>query len=181
MDGNAFLEDINREFCRLKKLAESALDQVDDPQFFQQIDSESNSLAILVKHLNGNMRSRWTDFLTRDGEKPDRNRDSEFVVEQTDTRERLMQCWNSVWKQVFDTLRSLETHHLKAEVTIRGESHSVPQALQRQLLHCSYHVGQMVFLARHLAGETWQSLSIPKGKSEEFFSGPDRYMERGKS
>jgi len=163
-----FLDDAILQFRKYKALAESALAQVADADLFRTIDSESNSIALVVKHLSGNMRSRWTDFLTSDGEKPDRNRDSEFELEAGDTGARILAGWESGWKLLFDVLESLAPGDLTRTVRIRTEAHTVMQAINRQLTHYAYHVGQIVLLARHFAGSRWTSLSIPKGRSKEF-------------
>jgi hypothetical protein len=141
--------------------------QLSDDQLFTTLDGEMNSIALIVKHMTGNMRSRWTDFLTTDGEKPDRNRDSEFV-EPPATREALLERWESGWKVVFDAIEPLTDADLTRTVTIRGEPHSVMQAINRQVAHYSSHIGQIVFLAKHLAGANWKSLSVPRNRSAEF-------------
>lgn len=141
--------------------------QVTDGQLREALDPEMNSLALIVKHLAGNMRSRWTDFLNSDGEKPDRNRDSEFV-EAPATREELMKVWEDGWARVFNALTPLTDADLSRTVTIRGEPHSVMQAINRQLAHYASHCGQIIFLAKHLQHEHWKSLSIPRNKSSEF-------------
>ena len=141
--------------------------QVADEQLFASLDAEANSIAIIVKHLAGNMRSRFTDFLTSDGEKPDRNRDSEFE-EAASTRDELMRQWENGWAIVFGALEPLTDEDMDRTVTIRGEAHSVMQAIHRQVAHYAYHVGQIVLLAKHAAGPRWESLSVPRGKSEEF-------------
>jgi hypothetical protein len=150
-----------------KKLAERAMDQVTDEQLYATLDDDANSIAVVVKHMAGNMRSRWTDFLTSDGEKPDRNRDSEFV-EPPATREALLQIWEDGWARVFAALEPLSDADLGRTITIRGEAHSVMQAINRQVAHYSHHIGQVVLLAKHFARDKWQSLSIPKNKSAEF-------------
>ena len=149
------------------KLAERAIGQVTDEQLFTTLDKESNSIAVVMKHMAGNMRSRWTDFLTTDGEKPDRNRDSEFV-EPPATREALLEVWEDGWARVFRALEPLSDADLGRTVTIRGEAHSVMQAVHRQVAHYAYHCGQIVFLARHLKGDGWKSLTIPRNRSAEF-------------
>lgn len=152
-----------------KALGERALTQLDDQQLFEIIDSEANSIAAIVKHLHGNMRSRWSDFLTTDGEKPDRNRDSEFVVSEDEhTRDRVMSWWNAGWAYVFHALESLEADDLLATVMVRGQKMTVIAAILRQVDHYAQHVGQIVLLAKHFKGSSWQTLSIPKGKSAEF-------------
>jgi len=141
--------------------------QCPDEALFVTLDVESNSIAIVVKHMAGNMRSRWTDFLISDGEKPDRNRDTEFEAPPT-TRTELMEMWERGWKHLFGALEPLSDADLALTITIRTEPHSVMQAINRQIAHYSYHVGQIVYLARHLTGDKWQTLTIPKKKSAEF-------------
>lgn len=141
--------------------------QVMDEQLYAVLDGEMNSIALIVKHMAGNMRSRWTDFLTSDGEKPNRNRDSEFV-EPPARREALMQLWEEGWACVFRAMEPLTDADLARRVTIRGEVHSVMQAINRQVAHYSYHCGQIVFLAKHFRGDEWRSLSVPKGASSGF-------------
>jgi len=160
-----FLDDALLQFRKYKKLAEDAMAQVPADAFFRTLDDESNSIALIVKHIAGNQRSRWTDFLTSDGEKPDRNRDSEFETA-GETRELLLARWEAGWKLLFDALAPLTDADLSRVVTIRAEPHTVMQAVNRQLTHYAYHVGQIVFLAKHLAGPQWKSLSIPRGKSK---------------
>jgi hypothetical protein len=150
-----------------KKLGDRAIEQAPDEALTTVLDPESNSIAIIVKHLAGNMRSRWSDFLSSDGEKPDRNRDSEFV-EPPRSRQELMEMWEKGWSYVFAAVESLTDADLARTVTIRSEPHSVMQAINRQLAHYAYHVGQIVYLARHFAGDRWHSLTVPKGKSAEF-------------
>ncbi len=150
-----------------KRLAERAMEQVADEHLFAVLDGEANSIAIIVKHMTGNMRSRWTDFLTTDGEKPDRNRDSEFV-DPPATRMALLAEWEDGWRRVFTALEALTDADLARKVMIRGEAHSVMQAINRQLAHYSHHVGQIVLLAKHFASDRWQSLSVPRNKSAEF-------------
>jgi hypothetical protein len=154
-------------FQYYKKLAERGIAQCPDESLFTILDPQSNSIAIIVKHMAGNMRSRWTDFLTSDGEKPDRNRDTEFEEPPT-TRAELMERWERGWKFLFDALEPLSDADLTRTIVIRSEPHSVMQAINRQVAHYSYHVGQIVFLARHFAGDKWQTLTIPKKKSAEF-------------
>jgi hypothetical protein len=150
-----------------KKLGERAMAQVTDEQLIAVLDGEMNSIAVIVKHMAGNMRSRWTDFLTSDGEKPDRNRDSEFV-EPPVTREALLGMWEEGWQCLFGALEPLSEEDLQRTVTIRGEAHSVMQAIHRQIAHYSYHVGQIVLLAKHFKRDEWQSLSVPRRQSAEF-------------
>jgi|SRR5580698_3319473 hypothetical protein len=154
-------------FRQYKKLAEAALAQVTDEQLQMAIDAESNCLAIIVKHMAGNMRSRWTDFLTSDGEKPDRNRDSEFE-EPPVTRTELMRLWEEGWGRLFSALEPLKDEDLTRTITIRGEAHSAMQAINRQIAHYAYHCGQIVFLAKHLKSASWKSLSVPRKQSDDF-------------
>ena len=162
-----YLENVLGEFRGLKRLADRAAAQVSDEEFFRAIDPESNSIALIMKHLAGNMRSRWTDFLTSDGEKPDRRRDTEFVVEGED-RKAIEERWEAGWRTVFETLESLKPEDIDRTVIIRGEPHTVVEAVNRQLSHYGQHTGQIVFLAKHLRSSDWKTLSIPRGKSEEF-------------
>ena len=159
-----------------KRLAEGAIAQLDDRALHVQIDSEANSVAILMQHLADNMRSRFRDFLTTDGEKPDRFRDREFADASTLTHAQLMEMWEKGWQQVFDTLSALRPEDLDKTVTIRTEPHTVIQALNRALMHYAQHVGQIVFLAKHLKGPDWKTLSIPKGRSEDFKAVHNRNM-----
>ena len=150
-----------------KKLGDRAMSQVSDEGLFASLDKESNSIAIIVKHLSGNMRSRWTDFLTSDGEKPDRDRDSEFEVPPA-TRDEVLAMWEAGWKIAFDALAPLTDADLSRTAYIRGEAHSVLQTIHRQVAHYAYHVGQIVFLAKHYAGPDWNALTIPRRKSAEY-------------
>jgi hypothetical protein len=163
----SYLEDSIDLLRYCKKQAERAMDQVTDEQLYEALDGETNSIAIVVKHMAGNMRSRWTDFLTSDGEKPDRNRDSEFV-DPPATREALLQVWEDGWGRVLGALEPLSDADLGRTITIRGETHSVMQAINRQMAHYTNHIGQIVLLAKHFARDKWQSLSVPKNKSAEF-------------
>jgi hypothetical protein len=163
---NSYLKDAADLFRYYKRLGDRAMEQVPDDGLFATLDEESNSIAIIVKHLAGNMRSRWTDFLTTDGEKPDRNRDSEFEAPPT-TRIGLLDLWESSWKLVFEALAPLAETDLARTIPIRGEAHSVMQAINRQLTHYAYHVGQIVYLAKHFAGPGWTSLTVPRGKSAQ--------------
>jgi hypothetical protein len=163
----SYIEDSLTLFRYYKKLAERAMEQVADEQLFATLDEEANSIAIIVKHMAGNMRSRWTDFLTTDGEKPDRNRDSEFV-DPPATRKALLETWEGGWACVFRALEPLSEADLGRTVTIRGEAHSVMQAINRQIAHYAHHAGQIVLLAKHFAHDRWQSLSVPRNRSSEF-------------
>jgi Protein of unknown function (DUF1572) len=161
------VEDSLSLFRYYKKLGEGAMAQVSDEQLFFALDPEMNSIALVVKHMAGNLRSRWTDFLTSDGEKPDRNRDSEFE-DPPATRDELMKMWESGWACLFTALEPLSETDAGRTVKIRGEAHSVMQAVNRQLAHYAYHVGQIVFLAKHLQSAQWKSLSVPRGQSGQF-------------
>lgn len=162
-----YLDDSFRAFRGYRHLAEGAIAQVRDEELFQLIDPEANSVAMLMQHIAGNMRSRWTDFLTSDGEKPDRHRDREFEARRA-TRDELMKEWNAAWELTLGVIQSLQPADVLREITIRGEKHSVLWAIQRQVTHYAYHVGQIVFLAKHFRSNGWKTLSIPRGKSEEF-------------
>jgi hypothetical protein len=163
-----YYDEVRRGFRGYKRLADGGLAQLSDQDFFHAPDSESNSAAAIVKHIAGNLRSRWQDFLTADGEKPDRNRDQEFVIEPGLTRQELMRRWEESFNLVFDTITSLTPEDFSRTVTIRGEPHTILQAMNRSLMHTAYHVGQILFLGKHLRGAEWTMLSIPKGKSAEF-------------
>lgn len=163
-----FLDDAIFQLRKLKKQADMATAQVDDRQFFETLDAEANSIALIMKHLAGNMRSRWTDFLTSDGEKPDRERDNEFLVRSGDTRADITAAWEDGWKLVFAAISPLAPDQVLATVRVRGEAHSVLEAIHRQMTHYAAHVGQIVLLAKHHAGANWRTLSIPRGKSKEF-------------
>jgi hypothetical protein len=164
---NAYLEETRDLFRTYKKMAESAMAQVSDIHLLHQLDDESNSIAIIAKHIAGNLRSRWTDFLTTDGEKPDRRRDSEFE-EPGRRREEMMASWEAGWNALFSALDSLSGKDLGRTVYIRGQAHSVLKAIQRSVTHTASHVGQIVFLSKHLCGSNWKTLSIARGRSEEF-------------
>lgn len=166
---NSYLKDSVELFRYYKKLAERAIEQCPDEGLFTTLDAESNSIAIVVKHMVGNMRSRWTDFLTTDGEKPDRHRDTEFE-EPAKTRAELLAMWEQGWKYLFDALAPLTDADLTRTVTIRTEPHSVMQAINRQMGHYTYHVGQITFLAKHFATQSgkWTAITVPRKKSAEF-------------
>ncbi len=163
----SYIQDSLELFRYYKKLAERAMEQVTDQQLFASLDPESNSIAIVVKHMAGNMRSRWTDFLATDGEKPNRDRDTEFEQPPA-TRDALMQSWEEGWALVFSAVEPLTEADLSRTVTIRGEAHSVMQAINRQVAHYSLHIGQIVLLAKHLGQDHWQSLTVPRNRSAEF-------------
>jgi hypothetical protein len=162
-----YVEEARRQFRGYKRLGEGALAQLKDEELFVALDPESNSAAIIVKHIAGNMRSRFTDLLTADGEKPDRHRDQEFELSSEVNRADVMRWWESGWSCVFSAIEALRPEDVQRTVTIRGEPHTVLQAINRQLAHYAYHVGQIVFLAKHLRSQDWKSLSIPRGQSEE--------------
>ena len=162
-----FLESLLAEFKSLKKVADRAIPQVSEKDFSAAPDAESNSMAVLVKHLAGNMRSRWTGFLTSDGEKPDRDRDTEFITT-GDSKASLLQRWEEGWNLLFQTLQELKPEDLTRTVLIRGKGQPAYQAIIRQLSHYSVHVGQILYLAKHYAGSSWQTLSVPKGESEGY-------------
>jgi len=174
-----YLEEIRRQLRGHKRMAETAMSQLDDNEFFATIDPESNSVAIIVKHIAGNARSRFTDFLTTDGEKPDRFRDKEFEISTDTTREEVMRWWEEGWSRIFSTLDSLKPEDVSRTITIRKEPHTVMQALNRALAHYAQHTGQIVFLSKHLRSSGWKTLSIPRGKSEEFNSGNQKGFSRG--
>ena len=154
-------------FRNYKRLAERAIEQVTDGEFFAAIDQESNSIAVIVKHIAGNLHSRWCDFLTTDGEKSDRARDAEFEMID-DTRDSLMEFWESGWQTLFENIEPLTVDDFSKTITIRGEPHTVVEAINRQLTHYAYHVGQIVFLAKHLRSSDWKTLSVPRNRSADF-------------
>jgi hypothetical protein len=163
----SYLEDSLTLFRYYKNLAERAMEQVTDEQLLAVLDTEMNSIAVIVKHMAGNMRSRWTDFLVSDGEKQNRNRDAEFI-DPPATREALLALWEEGWHCVFTALEPLSDGDLSRTIIIRGEPHSVMQAINRQIAHYSYHCGQIVLLAKHFKHHEWQSLSVPRGRSADF-------------
>ena len=174
-----YLDEVRRQLRGHKRMAESAMAQLEDNEFFTAIDPESNSVAILVKHISGNARSRFTDFLTTDGEKPDRFRDREFELSGNTTREEVMRWWEEGWSHVFSALDSLKPEDVSRTITIRQEPHTVMQALNRALAHYAQHTGQIVFLSKHLRSSDWKTLSIPRGKSGEFKPGSMKGFTRG--
>jgi len=177
MNGRAWLEDVRWTFSKQRGLLERALDQVSDDDFFREANEVSNSCAVMVKHLAGNMRSRWTDFLTTDGEKADRHRDGEFEIFATEDRASIMRALDDGWRRLESALDSLDPERLDQMVQIRAEPHTVMQAVHRQVSHYAYHIGQIVYVARMWAGSKWKSLSIPKGESETFNKSPDQYKK----
>src|SRR6185503_998841 len=163
-----YFEDALSALRAYKKLTEKAIAQMQDEEFFVTLDEESNSVAVIMKHMAGNMISRWTDFLTSDGEKPNRNRDMEFVIESNTTKDDVIAYWQRGWQCVFDALEPLRPEDCEKTITIRGEKHTIVQALNRQLMHYAYHIGQIVFLAKHFRSAEWMSLSIPRNRSSQF-------------
>src|SRR5215467_13144627 len=174
-----YLLDAIRGFRNYKALGDAAMAQVPtDADFDRTLDPDSNSIFVIVQHIAGNFRSRYRDFLTTDGEKPDRDRDREFETHASATREGVLRLWNDGWTVAFSALEALKPSDLDRTITIRGEAFLVVEALNRSVTHTAYHVGQIVYLARHFASPNWRSLSIPKGKSAEFFSKGD-FKTRG--
>lgn len=163
----SYLEDSLTLFRYYKNLAERAMAQVSDEELLAVIDREANSIAVIVKHMAGNLQSRWKDFLTTDGEKPGRDRDAEFA-DPPATRSALLALWDDGWRCLFEALEPLTENDMSRTVAIRGEPHSVMQTINRQIAHYAYHCGQIVFLAKHLKSSEWQSLSIPRGRSADF-------------
>jgi hypothetical protein len=163
-----YLADALSTFRAYRKLADRALEQLSDEEYFLTLDQESNSVAVIMKHIAGNMLSRFTDFLTSDGEKPDRDRDSEFIIDDAMTKALLLAYWNRGWDCLFAALEPLQPEDLEKKITIRGGEHSVVQAINRQMTHYASHIGQIVFLAKHLRSAEWKSLSIPRNRSSQF-------------
>jgi hypothetical protein len=178
MPNESYIQLALREFRRMKALTDAAMAQVTTEQFFAAPSEGDNNIAVIVKHVGGNLLSRWVDFLTSDGEKSGRNRDAEFEIVAGDTRQSIMNQWESGWAALFSALEPLDDTALERTVIIRGEPLTVLQAVNRQLTHYSYHVGQIVYVAKHYAGSSWSSLSIPKGKSAEFNAKPVKYVGR---
>ena len=174
-----YLDEAHRQMRGHKRLAEGAMAQLKDEELFIKLDPESNSIALIVKHMSGNMRSRFTEFLTTDGEKPDRHRDQEFELNSTTKRADLTIWWEEGWARVFTAIESLKPEDLIRTVTIRGEPHTVLQAINRQIAHYAYHTGQIVFLAKHFRSSKWRTLSIPRGKSEEVNAKLSGKFEKG--
>jgi hypothetical protein len=164
----AWLQDMEERFRSVKDLGDRAIAQVTDGEFFHQLDGEANSVAILLQHMGGNLISRWTDFLTTDGEKPDRNRDGEFVIVPGTRRTDIVARWEEGWRCVFDTFSALRPDDVERTVRVRAEPQSVAQAIHRQVTHAAYHVGQIVLLAKHYRSQDWKTLTIPRGASDAF-------------
>lgn len=173
----SYVQLAQREFKRLKSLGDGAIAQISDEFFFAQAADGDNSIAAIVKHVGGNLLSRWTDFLTTDGEKPGRHRDSEFQITTDDSRARLLEQWERGWSTLFAALQPLSDADLARTIAIRGEAHSVLQAINRQLTHYAYHVGQIVYIAKHHCGSHWRTLSIPVGKSAQANREHGRYLQ----
>ena len=169
-----YLEEARRQFRGHKRMAEGAMTQLRDEDFFVTLDPEANSVAILVKHLAGNMRSRFTDFLSSDGEKPDRFRDREFELNPATTRADVMKWWEQGWSCVFAAIEALKSEDVMRTITVRGEPHTVLQAINRQIAHYAQHTGQIVFLSKHLRSSEWKTLSVPRGKSEDYKTAPPK-------
>jgi uncharacterized damage-inducible protein DinB len=165
---SAYLEDARTLARDYKRLADDAIAQVDDAGFAAPLGDEENSIALIVKHMGGNLRSRWTDLFTSDGEKPDRDRDAEFELHGADGRAALLRAWEAGWATFLGVLDGLTPADLDRSVTIRGEPYTVPRAVQRGLAHACYHTGQIVLLAKHFAGPGWRTLSIPRGRSRAY-------------
>jgi hypothetical protein len=178
MNQESYVELVLREFKGLKKLADRAMSQCSDEEFFAAAAPGDNSIAVIVKHVAGNLVSRWTDVLTRDGEKPNRNRDAEFEIFSNETRARLIEFWETGWSVLFATLGSLSDADMARAIIIRGESLTLLQAVNRQLTHYSCHTGQIVYVAKHFRGAAWKTLSIPRGGSAQFNQQPTAYIQK---
>ena len=164
---NQYLQSVNKQFLYYKAVGEKAMEQLEPPQLFFTVNEDTNSIATIVKHLSGNMLSRWTDFLTTDGEKEWRNRDAEFEND-LQSKEEVLALWNKAWECLFTALNQLRPEQLSEIIYIRNEGHSVIEAINRQLAHYPYHIGQIVFYAKQLKNSDWESLSIPKNKSNSY-------------
>lgn len=164
---STFIESVKKQFAYYKHLGDKTFEQLQEPDFFWQFNAESNSIAVIVKHLWGNMLSRWTDIFTTDGEKEWRNRDSEFEADLNSAAE-VLEKWEAGWNCLFNTLNSLSESDLNKIIYIRNEGHTVQEAINRQLAHYPYHVGQIVFIGKMIQNEKWQSLSIPRNKSNQY-------------
>jgi hypothetical protein len=161
--GKEYLRVVRKQFLDMKMTAERAMEQLSDDELFYRLNEESNSIAIIVKHMSGNMISRWTDFFHSDGEKPNRDRDAEFINDWS-TREEVLACWEKGWTTFFHTLNEITENELLKTVTIRNEPHTVIQAIERQMYHYSYHVGQIVYIAKQIKSTDWKTLTIPRKK-----------------
>ena len=165
--GNEYLKIVQERFESVKSLGDNTISQLSEEDIHWKLNEASNSIAIIAKHLSGNMISRWSDFLTTDGEKSSRNRDQEFEND-ISSKQEMITIWEKGWKTLLDTLNGLESQDLLKNITIRGEKHTVLEAIERQMAHYAYHVGQIVYIGKQLKDENWKTLSIPKGKSEEY-------------
>jgi uncharacterized damage-inducible protein DinB len=165
--GNEYLKIVRERFESVKDLGDKTINQLSEEDIHWKLNEASNSIAIIAKHLSGNMISRWSDFLTTDGEKSSRNRDQEFE-DDISSRQEMITIWEKGWNTLLDTLNGLENQDLLKNITIRGETHAVLEAIERQMAHYAYHVGQIVYIGKQLKDESWKTLSIPKGKSEEY-------------
>lgn len=173
----SYVQLVTREFKKMQSLADGAISQLSDDQFFAVPSPGDNSVAVIVKHVGGNLVSRWTDFITTDGEKPGRDRDTEFRIDASDTREHLVRVWKHGWTTLFEAIEPLGDSDMARVITIRREPLTVLQALNRQLTHYAYHVGQIVYVAKHHCGSAWRTLSIPLNRSAEFNRSPARYVQ----
>lgn len=178
MNQESYVELVLREFKGLKKLADRAMSQCSDEEFFAAPAPGDNSIAVIVKHVAGNLVSRWTDVLTSDGEKPNRNRDAEFEIFSNESRARLIEFWETGWSVLFASLGSLSDADMARTIIIRGESLTLLQAVNRQLTHYCYHTGQIVYVAKHFRGASWKTLSIPRGGSAQFNQQPTAYLQK---
>ena len=176
-----YLDDTLASFRAYKKLTDKALAQLKDEEYFITLDEEANSVGVIMKHMAGNMLSRWTDFLTTDGEKPDRNRDMEFVIGPQTSKDELLAFWERGWNCLYEALAELQSADFDKQVMIRGEAHTIVQAINRQMTHYAYHIGQIVFLAKHFRSSAWQSLSIPRNRSAGFNEYLKEKLESGVS
>jgi hypothetical protein len=176
-----YLDDTRSSFRAYKKLADKALAQLKDEEYFIMLDEEANSVGVIMKHMAGNMLSRWTDFLTTDGEKPERNRDMEFVIGPQTSKDELLAFWERGWNCLHEALAQLQPADFDKQVMIRGEAHTIVQAINRQMTHYAYHIGQIVFLAKHFRSSAWQSLSIPRNRSAGFNEYLKEKLESGVS
>ena len=176
-----YLDDTLASFRAYKKLTDKALAQLKDEEYFITLDEEANSVGVIIKHMAGNMLSRWTDFLTTDGEKPDRNRDMEFVIGPHTSKDELLAFWERGWNCLYEALAELQPADFDKQVMIRGEAHTIVQAINRQMTHYAYHIGQLVFLAKHFRSSAWQSLSIPRNRSAGFNEYLKEKLESGVS
>lgn len=174
----AYLEDIVFSFEKHKRMAEQAFEQLADEEFFHKPGEHSNSVAVILKHVAGNLKSRWTDFLTTDGDKPWRDRDGEFLIGPQDSREHLLDAWRQGWEALFGALAALGEEDLLRRVPIRGEEHTVVQAIDRSLTHTAYHVGQVLYLARLLKKDGWRWLTIPPGQSQQYAAQKGQYLKK---